>query len=112
MMYYIASHVAILTMAISPAVPESKGNISNEELESEDLKQFRQEWLQELQKRNVVSSTPTLDSEAAGTSPTSPRNLEGFPNVTESRNLVNRSKEPRNMSGHPLVRNGEIGVEV
>lgn len=107
-------HGILLPMAVSSPAPESKENSSNEKLESEDLKIFRQEWLQELQKRNFATSMRKLDSGPAGTSTISPRQSEGSQNVAETRNLVtnvNRSKEPRNMLDHPLVRNGEIRNE-
>jgi F-box protein 9 len=102
-------------MAVSLAEPESKGNVSNEETESEDLKQFRQEWLQELQKLNDIRSTRTLDAgAAASTSAILLRSSEDLSKVTEStaRNLdtnVNKSNETRNTSDHPLLRNGGIG---
>jgi F-box protein 9 len=96
-------------MAVFPPAPESKGNAANETPETEDLKKFRQEWLQEHQGRNAASMR-TLDTRAAGSSGQS----EELPNVAENRNLftnVNRFKGPRNTSDHPLVSNGEIRNE-
>ena len=97
-------------MAVSPSRLKSKDKgVLNEDLESEDLKRFRQEWLQELRNRteeNVSSTRTSLVSGTVGTSTTFPR--EDLPNVCERRNLVDGSKKPRIMSDHPLVRNGKI----
>ena len=81
-------------MAVSASPPESNGkDVLNEESESEELRIFRQQWLQELRGRkqaDVVGSTPSLRIP---------------PNVGESGDLTTRRND------HPLVRNGVIQGE-
>jgi len=94
-------------MAVSPPAPESKGSVSEGNPESEDLKKFRQEWFQELRKRNAMR---TLDEGTAGTSAILPSQAENSQNVA-NRSLVtnvDKSKELWKTSDHPLISDGEI----
>lgn len=84
-------------MAVSATPPDSNGkDVLNEEPESEELKSFRQQWLQELQKRKREDIVSSLSPLGIG---------QDLPNVDESENLTIRHNE------HPLVMNGVIRGE-
>lgn len=81
-----------MTVSLLATVGKAKGLSPQTEEESEELKRFRQEWLEELHNRKATNSPPTTDA---------------VPNSASPYDEQNRLKPP----DHPVVRNGKIEEE-